>query len=135
MGDASPKEGQVRMSNEKKQWPFKHLSQKSSWPMQGFVVNFAAAVLQAPKGEQKKVARKMVERCMRMGARLAREFEISPVKVLKIAQEQIEREIPGSKPAIAEAKLAEHEEVTEMAEAIVSGQLSSLFGKKDTGEA
>jgi len=134
MPEVSGKERKIRMNKQSK-WPFKHLSQKSSWPMQGLVVQFAAAVIQTPSEARKEAAEKMVERCFRMGARLALEFGMSPVRALRVAQEQIEREIPGAKPAIADAKIAEHDKVSEMADALVSGELSNLFGAKEKGEA
>lgn len=132
MEEASSKEGQSQMSN-KKQWPFKHLSQKSSWPMQGLVVNMAAAVLQAPKVHRIEAAEKMIERCFRMGARLALEFGMDPAKALKIAQTQIEREVPGAKAIIADAKISEYEQVSKLAEDVLSG--TNLFGTSGKGEA
>lgn len=137
MLEVSSKEGWFRMSNSKQQWPFKKISQKSSWPMQGIVVNLAAAVLQAPKTHRVEAAEKMIERCFRMGARLALEFGVNPVKALKIAQRQIEREIPGAKAVLVDAKMDEAAKIEEMADAIVSGQISKLFTNKpeDKGKA
>lgn len=67
-------------------WPFKHLKQTSSWPMQPLVLQLAATVLQAPSPMRKETAGKVVERCVRMGARLAVEFGVSAPVFVDIAK-------------------------------------------------
>jgi hypothetical protein len=115
-------------------WPFKHLKKKSSWPMQGMVLNMAAAVLSAPAPARKQAAGKMIERCFRMGARLALEFGMDPAKAMQLAQKQIEREIPGANQAIADWKISEHDEVSKLADEVLS--TANLFGAtKPKGEA
>lgn len=73
-------------------WPFKTIKQTSTWPMQPFVVKFAAAVLSAPEPDRPAFARKMIERCVRMGARLAVEFGMGAEEFVNIAGEQIANE-------------------------------------------
>ena len=92
------------------QWPFQHIRRESSWPMQGIVVSFAAAVLQCAPEDRTAAAAKMIERSFRIGARLAREFGMSPVAALRLAQQQIEREIPGASSALADARVEEFEQ-------------------------
>lgn len=101
------------MHNQK--WPFKRLRQNSSWPMQGIVVAFAAAVLQTAPEQRTAASAKMIERGFRIGARLALEFGMSPVDALRVAQRQIEREIPGAKSAIADARTEEYTAAVELA--------------------
>lgn len=74
------------------QWPFKTIKKTSTWPMQPFVVQFAAAVLHAPPTEREAFAAKMIERCVRMGARLAVEFGVDAETFVGVAAEQIARE-------------------------------------------
>jgi len=75
------------------QWPFKRLKQHSSWPLQGLVVQFAATVINAPEGAQRKaMAQNMIESCIRMGARLAVEFEMTADLFIEAAKAQIIRE-------------------------------------------
>lgn len=105
--------------SKKTNWPFRHLRRESSWPMQGIVVAFAAAVLQTPAPERAAAGAKMLERSFRLGARLARELEADPVEMLRLAQRQLEREIPGAKEAIAEARAAELELANAAARAAV----------------
>jgi hypothetical protein len=73
-------------------WPFKTLKQNSTWPLQPFVVQFAAGVLSVPKEERRKAAVKMIERCIRMGARLAVEFELPAPLFVEIAKAMIVKE-------------------------------------------
>jgi len=85
-------------------WPFKSLKQSSTWPMQPFVVQFAAAVLSAPPQSRKEFAGKMIERCVRMGARLAVEFGMPAPLFVEVAKAQIIREGgPSAQAALAEA--------------------------------
>lgn len=85
-------------------WPFKSLKQNSTWPLQGFVVQFAAAVLSVPKEERRKAAAKMIERCVRMGARLAVEFELPAPLFVEIAKSMIVKEGgPAAQVALSEA--------------------------------
>lgn len=89
-------------------WPFRHLKQSSAWPLQGVVVALAGAILKAPPEIRSGFASKTLERAFRIGARLAREFEVDPVAALRIAQRQIEREIPGAADAIGHARAEEY---------------------------
>lgn len=85
-------------------WPFKSLKQNSSWPMQPFVVQFAAAVISAPPEARKEFAGKMIERCIRMGARLAVEFGMPAPLFVEVAKAQIVREGgPSARAALADA--------------------------------
>lgn len=84
------------------QWPFKTIKRTSTWPMQPFVVQFAAAVLHAPPEDRTEAAAKMIERCVRMGARLAVEFGVDAETFVGVAAEQIARETgaAGAGPAL-----------------------------------
>ena len=73
-------------------WPFKTIKQQSSWPLQPLVVRFAAAVLRTPPEARIEAAVKMIERCVRMGARIAVEFGMDAEGFVSIAAEQIARE-------------------------------------------
>jgi len=73
-------------------WPFKTIKKTSTWPMQPFVVQFAAAVLDAPLDARQAFSVKMIERCVRMGARLAVEFGMDADAFVTVAAEQISRE-------------------------------------------
>jgi len=122
------------------QWPFKHLKKNSSWPMQPFVVQFAAAVISAPPNERVKFAAKMIERCLRMGARLAVEFDMPPVLFVEIAKAQIIREggddvKQALKEAFGEEVVKTMEGAEEAAEAI-EAQVAAIFaGKGEAPEA
>jgi hypothetical protein len=84
------------------QWPFKTIKKTSSWPMQPLVVQFAASVLHAPPEVRTEAAAKMIERCVRMGARLAVEFGMDSDAFTALAAEQIARETgaAGAGPTI-----------------------------------
>ena len=121
------------------EWPFKSLKQSSTWPMQPFVIQFAAAVLHAPPSERKKFAAKMIERCVRMGARLAVEFDMPAVLFVEVAKAQIAREGgPEAKAALAEAFGAEVVAALDGAEEAVDSvqaQVAAIFSGEDTPEA
>lgn len=121
------------------QWPFKHLKQSSSWPMQPFVLQFAAAVLHAPQSERQKFAVKMTERCVRMGARLSVEFELPAPLFIEIAKAQIAREGgPEAKAALAEAFGAEVVAALDGAEEAVDAvqaQVAAIFSGGEIPEA
>ena len=122
------------------QWPFKHLKQGSSWPFQPFAVQFAAAVLQAPSSEKKTAARKMIERCVRLGARLACEFDMPPVVFVEVAKAMIIKE--GGKAAQASLSEAFGDEVIKAVDAseeavdAIQAQVAAAFNSgDDTPEA
>ena len=101
----------------------KRLNVDSSWPMQPVLLQFAAQIRVAEKQgasdhDVKKAVLKQTERFLRMGARFAYEFNVNPVKLLDMAQQQIEREIPGAKKRIEEAKAKEFADKLMAAEAI-----------------
>lgn len=125
------------MSNQSDpKWPFKHISKKSGWPMQPLVVQFAGAVLQAPPEQRKELAHKMVERCVRMGARLAVEFGVSPTKFMKVAEAMMVKE--GGEKAAQTLKLAKAEQTTaanEKAGEMVADILKNAAWNGQTGEA
>lgn len=73
-------------------WPFKTLKRTSTWPLQPLAIQFAAAVLTCPEEERPAAAHKMVERCLRLAARLAVEFGIEMEPFVQLAAEQIARE-------------------------------------------
>lgn len=56
------------------------------------VLQFAAEVLSAPEGDRKKLVGKMIERCIRMGARLAVEFGMPAPLFVEIAKGRIVHE-------------------------------------------
>jgi hypothetical protein len=120
-------------------WPFKHIKQKSSWPMQPLVVQFAGAVLQAPPDERVKYAGKMIERAVRIGARLAVEFGMPPTVFVKVAEDMMIKE--GGKAAqqalqaVKAEKAVEAMELAEEAAESVQEQLGAIFGKGTKGEA
>jgi hypothetical protein len=97
------------------EWPFKTIKQKSEWPFHGILIPIAAVVLQAPPKLRTAVAQKQIERCLRMGAKLAVEFGMCPWAFLQIAEEQIVRE-GGEEVA---KHLAEHK--SDHAQAVVDG--------------
>ena len=118
---------------------FKRLNVKSDWPFQPYVLKHAAQLRAAEyqaKGKAsseeisaaiRKGAKKEAERFFRAGARFAHEFGLEPVSLLKTAQEQIEREIPGAKAKFAAAKVEALEEHVVAAETLKAQMLS--FGK------
>lgn len=73
-------------------WPFKHLKQDSTWPMQGLVVQMAATVLHTHPVQRKEAAAKTIERCVRMGARLALEFGMPAPLFVDVARAMIIKE-------------------------------------------
>jgi len=119
-------------------WPFTHLKQTSSWPMQPFTLQLAAVVLQAPEDLRLKAANKMIERCVRMGARLAMEFGMPAPIFVEIAKAMIIKEggLPA-KIALAEAfgedvlKIVDNEEALDG----VQAQVAEIFGAGDDPEA
>ena len=122
-------------------WPFKHLKQNSSWPMQGMVVQIAAQVITLPVSARKKAAAKMVERCIRMGARLAVEFDMPAVLFVEVAKAQIAREGGAeAKAALAEAfgeEVVKALEGADEAMEAVQAQVAAIFtdDKGETPEA
>lgn len=117
------------------QWPFKHINRHSSWPMQGLVVNFAAAVLQVPESQRKAAAHKMIERCVRMGARLAREFGMDAQTFVSVAAAQIARE-GGSQAKAQLASMAGPGKTLTLAEAdeavaAMQAQVEAIFKGAD----
>ena len=120
-------------------WPFKHLKQNSSWPMQGMVVQIAAQVITLPVSARKKAAAKMVERCIRMGARLAVEFDMPAPLFVEVAKAQIAREGGAeAKAALAEAFGEEVIAALDGAEEAVDSvqaQVAAIFNGEETPEA
>ena len=120
-------------------WPFKTLKQTSTWPLQGLTCQFAAAVLAAPATDQKKAASKMIERAVRMGARLAVEFGMPAPLFVEIAKAQIVREAgPEAQVALKEAfgedVLAAIDGAEEAIES-VQAQVAEIFGGDEVPEA
>jgi len=74
------------------EWPFKHLKQNSTWPLQQLVVRLALGVLASPEPLRIAAAGKTIERCVRMGARLAVEFGMPASGFVELARAQIVRE-------------------------------------------
>jgi hypothetical protein len=128
----SPKEDDM-------EWPFKSLKQSSTWPMQPFVIQLAAAVLHTPPPMRKKAAAKVIERCVRMGARLAVEFDMPAVLFVEVAKAQIAREGgPEAKAALAEAFGEEIVNAIDGAQDAVDevqAQVAAIFSGEDTPEA
>ena len=73
-------------------WPFKTLKQNSTWPMQSLTLQMAAMVLTVHPNERKAAAAKMIERCVRMGARLAVEFGMPGPLFVEVARAMIVKE-------------------------------------------
>jgi hypothetical protein len=114
-------------------WPFKHLKQTSSWPMQSLVLQLAASVLQAPAPKRKQAAEKVIERAVRMGARLACEFGMPPALFVEIAKSMIIKE-GGSKAqtALAQATTAvKYESAEHKAEVDKLFEMAGLPGEND----
>jgi len=116
-------------------WPFKTLKRTSSWPMQPIVVQLAAAVLHTPPEDRQKAAAKVIERCIRAGARLAVEFGMPAPLFVEVAKAQIVREAgPEAQAALAEAfgedVLAAIDNADE-AVASVQAQVAEIFGSGD----
>ena len=119
------------------QWPFKHIKQKSSWPMQPFVLSLAVAIMK--NADRKASAAKAIERCVRAGARLAVEFGMPADIFVEVAKTQIIREGGiEAQVAISEsfgAKVLEAMDEGEKAVADVNEQLSSIFSNSSKFEA
>lgn len=116
-------------------WPFKHLKKNSTWPMQGLVVQFAAAVLQLPESHRQAAAHKMIERCVRMGARLAREFGVDAATFVDVAAAQIARE-GGPEAKVQLANMAGPGKTLTLAEAdeaveAMQAQVDAIFKGAD----
>lgn len=112
-------------------WPFKHLKQESSWPLQPLACSLAAVVIQAPPELRKEALAKTVERAFRLAARVCRELEVHPARALEIAEAQLCREIPGAKQAILSVK----EGKAEATEGQAQDLLSQMLGGPKKGEA
>ena len=116
------------------EWPFKRLSEKSSWPLQGLVLSLAAPLRMtkgAPAEAIQQAAWKGAERLFRAGARFSYEFGLEPVKLLAVARKQIEREVPGAKAKLKAAD-AEAFEAKALAAEALTAQMKS-FGSGDPG--
>jgi len=85
-------------------WPFKTIKQQSEWPFHPFLVQLAAVIQSADSSDRVPLATKTIERCVRLGAKLAVEFGMPPCVFLSIAEEQMVRE--GG--ARAKAHIADH---------------------------
>jgi hypothetical protein len=120
-------------------WPFKTIKKGSSWPFQPFVVASAARILQVSSEQRKEAAVKTVERFVRVGARLAVEFDIAAPLFVDIARAQIVKE--GGKKASDALQAAKNQEYLKVfddsksAEEAVGQQLSSLFGNEEIAES
>lgn len=112
-------------------WPFKTLKKDSTWPMQPMVLQMAGAILQLSPEQRPQGIAKMVERCIRMGARLAVEFGVPAPLFVEIAKAQIARE--GGAKAKAALEASSPPEVVptlddvEGAVAAVQGQVAEIF--------
>lgn len=127
MREASRKENDM-------EWPFKTIKKNSSWPLQPLVIQFAAAILAAPADVRKAFAAKTIERCIRMGARLAVEFGVPAPLFMDIAKAQILREDPTAKGLLAEAfgeQVIKSLDGAESAVESVQAQVAEIF-KGDT---
>jgi hypothetical protein len=110
-------------------WPFKTIKQKSEWPFHSMLVGMAGAVLSAPSQHRTEAAMKTIERCVRLGAKLAVEFGVPPCVFVKIAEAQIVRE--GGKEAAAHlaAHKADHAtDAVAKSDAITDAMLGFLTG-------
>lgn len=112
-------------------WPFKHLKQDSSWPLQPIACGLAAAVLEAPPELRKDAVAKTLERAFRLAARVCRELEIHPARALEIAEAQLCREIPGAKAAINAVKAEKATDAEEQAQKL----LGKMLGGPTKGDA
>lgn len=112
-------------------WPFKHLKQDSSWPLQGVACALSAQVIQSPPELRKEAVAKTVERAFRLAARVCRELEIHPARALEVAEEQLCREIPGAKKAILAVRAGKAADAEDQAQDL----LSKMLGGPETGEA
>lgn len=112
-------------------WPFKHLKQDSSWPLQGVACALSATAIQAPPELRKEAMAKTIERAFRLAARVCRELEIHPARALEIAEEQLCREIPGAKQAIVAVRAGKAADDDDQAQDL----LAKMLGGPETGEA
>ena len=116
-------------------WPFKTLKQTSTWPMQPIVIQLAAIVLHTPPQDRQKAAAKVIERCIRAGARLAVEFGMPAPLFVEVAKAQIVREGGAeAKAALAEAfgeDVVAALEGADEAVASVQAQVAEIFGNGD----
>lgn len=115
-------------------WPFKHIKQQSSWPMQGLVITLAGEVLKAPSSKRQAAAMKIIERCVRMGARIAVEFGMPGDVFVALAKQQMIREggvvaKAAIAHAAADAALELHEKAAIQGEAM-KAQLDAIFKGK-----
>jgi hypothetical protein len=115
----------------KMKWPFKHLKQDSSWPLQNVACALSAVVIQAPPELRKEAMAKTIERAFRLAARVCRELEIHPARALEIAEEQLCREIPGAKAAILAVRGEKAADTEDQAQDL----LKTMLGGPETGEA
>ena len=85
-------------------WPFKHIKQKSAWPLHGLVVSLASAALQMPAGKlRREFLEKNTSRLYRAVGRIAVEFDLDPVNLMKSAREELIREYPAAAAKLKEA--------------------------------
>lgn len=77
---------------EKKKWPFWHIREQSHWPLHPVLVPLAVGILIVPEKHRRAAVDKTVERCVRLGAKLAVEFNMPPCRFLDIAEQQIVKE-------------------------------------------
>ena len=73
-------------------WPFRHIRQDSVWPWHRLCVNMAVDILNACDEHKQAFTLKTIERCIRLGAKLAVEFEVPPCLFMDMAEDQIIRE-------------------------------------------
>lgn len=119
-------------------WPFKTLKKTSSWPLQPLVLQFAATVLAVPPQHRKDVASKMIERAVRVGARLAVEFGMPAPVFVEVARAMIVKEGgPAAQKALASATSAvKFEDASPEAQALVDKlfELADVADSDDGGE-
>lgn len=67
-------------------WPFKHIRPESRWVFAPLLVQLATQVVTTPSKHRKQAAAKMIERVVRLSARLACEFGCPANLYLEIAR-------------------------------------------------
>jgi hypothetical protein len=111
-------------------WPFKTIKQQSEWPFHHILVGLAGSCLAVPNKERGMMVGKTVERCLRLGAKLAVEFGMPPCLFIQMAERQMIREGgPEVAAHLAEHKATAHLQDDETASAAADVMSKILSGK------